>query len=505
MTKNRRSLWWGTLTLTGAAITSRGLGMVYRVLLARFLGAEGLGLYQMIFPLFIALVTLSVAGTPVAISQMVADDQVDPLPLLQRARMIVLSITIPVMIIILLAARPIVMQLYHDPRFVPLLLILTPALLAIAFSSVLRGFFLGQQMMTVPSLAQVVEQIVRVIFLVVLLHFAADHLIQNRIAVATALIPIGEGISLLILAVGFYQWQRPASALPEIPSRPASAPAPTAVSHRAILRMSLPIMFSRLLGSLIGVIEAALIPRQLRRHGFSEIQAVAYFGKLTGMALPLILFPTALTVALSTNLIPAVAKAHARHDRQAIAGLIQESLSATAYLTVPVTAILLILGTALDDWVFHGNLQPTVFIPLTLGAFFLYFDIALAGILRGLGRTDIPLQNDLVSTGAEVAMILAFASPEGLAAAIAVGFISSWWLNLRATARLTGIRLPWLKILMKPSLATVPMVLAVPLWDRWASLHHLARSAELTAGLAIAAVIYLMALRLTGAQWSRLL
>ncbi|MCL4520292.1 MAG: oligosaccharide flippase family protein [Firmicutes bacterium] len=505
MTKNRRSLWWGTLTLTGAAITSRGLGMVYRVLLARFLGAEGLGLYQMIFPLFIALVTLSVAGTPVAISQMVADDQVDPLPLLQRARMIVLSITIPVMIIIVFAARPIVLQLYHDPRFVPLLLILTPALLAIAFSSVLRGFFLGQQMMTVPSLAQVVEQIVRVIFLVVLLHFAADHLIQNRIAIATALIPIGEGISLLILAIGFYQWQRPARTLPETPSRPASTPAPTVVSHRAILRMSLPIMFSRLLGSLIGVIEAALIPRQLRRHGFSEIRAVAYFGKVTGMALPLILFPTALTVALSTNLIPAVAKAHARHDRQAIAGLIQESLSATAYLTVPVTAILLILGTALDDWVFHGNLQPTVFIPLTLGAFFLYFDIALAGILRGLGRTDIPLHNDLISTGAEVAMILAFASPEGLAAAIAVGFISSWWLNLRATARLTGIHLPWLKILMKPGLATVPMVLAVPLWERWASLHHLARSVELTAGLAIAAVIYLMALRLTGVQWSRLL
>ncbi len=471
--------------------------MVYRVLLARFLGAEGLGLYQMIFPLFIALVTLSVAGTPVAISQMVADDNVDPLPLLRATRAIVLSITIPVTMIILTAARPIVMQLYHDPRFIPLLLILSPALLAIAFSSVLRGLFLGRQMMTIPSLAQVVEQAVRVLLLLVLLNFAADHLIRNRIAVATALIPIGEGISLLILGLGFYRWQAQIHhGLTETRQAPPS--------YRAILNMSLPIMFSRLLGSLLGVIEATLIPRQLRRHGFTEIQAVAYFGKLTGMALPLILFPTALTVALSTNLIPAIARADASRDRQAIWQLIQESLTATAYLTVPITVIFLLMGAQLDDWVFRGNLTPTVFIPLTLGAFFLYFDIALAGILRGLGRTEIPLQNDLISGGAEVVMILALASPEGLAAAIAVGFVSSWWLNLRATTRLTGIRIRWFKILAKPGLASLPLLVAIPAWQRWAGLRHLTRPLDLSVGLIIASVVYLASLRLTGVRWTRI-
>ena len=502
MSRRRRSLWWGTLTLTGAAIASRGLGMVYRVLLARFLGAEGLGLYQMIFPFFIALVTLSVAGTPVAISQMVADDNVDPLPLLRTARAIVLAITVPVMVIVFVAARPIVMLLYHDARFVPLLILLTPALLAIAFSSVLRGFFLGQQETSIPSLAQVVEQLVRVFILLGLLDFAANHLIQNRIAVVTALIPIGEGISLFILAVGYYRWHRQHNTPPDSSvARLASA----RISHSAVLRMSLPIMFGRLLGSLIGVIEATLIPRQLRRHGFSEVQAVAYFGRLSGMALPLILFPTALTVALSTNLVPAIAKAHARKETATIARLVEQSLTATAYLTVPVTAILILMGTAVDDWVFHGHLAPSVFIPLTIGAFFLYFDIALAGILRGLGRTDIPLQNDLISSAAEVVMILAFASPEGLACAIAVGFISSWWLNLRATERLTGLRLPWTKILTKPMLATAPLALAVPLWQQWALFRHMTRPLELVVGLSIACALYLSSLRLTGVHWSRLL
>lgn len=494
MAKKTRSIWWGTLTLTGAALASRGLGMGYRVLLARFLGAEGLGLYQMVFPLFVALVTLSVAGTPVAISQMVADQNANPLPLLRTARRIVLAITIPVSVIIILAARPIAMRLYHDPRFVPLLLILTPALLAIAFSSVLRGFFLGQQQMEIPSIAQVVEQVVRVVVLLLLMDVAAEHVLQNRIAIATALIPLGEGISLLLLAIGFYRWQH---------AEPKPQRSQSSALVGPLLRLSLPIMLGRLLGSLIGVVEAALIPRQLRHHGFTEIQAVAYFGKLTGMALPLILFPTALTVALSTNLIPAIAEAHSQQDRGRISHLIHESLAATAYLTVPVTVLLVLMGTSIDDWVFHSNLAPSVFIPLTIGAFFLYFDITLTGILRGLGRTDIPLRNDLISSVIEVGLIIALPSPEGLACAIGAGFLSSWWLNAHATVRLISVRLLWMRILAKPMLATAPLLLAVPLWEHWAKGQHVARPEEISVGLVLAILIYLSSLRLTGVRWGR--
>ncbi len=499
MPSRRRSIWAGTLTLTGAAMISRSLGMVYRVLLARFLGAEGLGLYQMLFPLFIALVTLSVAGTPVAISQIVADDRRDPMPWLRAAEFIILAISVPIIAILLLAARPIAMQLYHDSRLGPLLALLTPALLAIAFSAVLRGFFLGRQQMEIPSIAQVVEQVVRVLIIWELLNWSTNHLLSYRLGVATTLISVGEGISLAILALGFYRWRRREAA------NPRSLRPPSTGYPRTILKLSLPIMFGRLLGSMVGVAEAALIPRQLRRFGLSEVVAVAFFGKLTGMALPLILFPTALTVSLSTNLIPAIAQADARQDRLQVTRLITESLSATAYLTVPVTVIMLLMGTALDDWIFRTRLPPTVFTPLALGAFFLYFDIAFSGILRGLGRTDLPLKNDLIASAVEVAIILVFGSPAGVSAALAAGFFISWWLNAMATERLTGIRLQWTQIWRKPAVATVPLLLAVPLWQHWALIQHFSRSFNLAAGLGLAGGLYLIALRLAGFRWSRLI
>ncbi len=497
MPSRRRSIWTGTLTLTGAAMISRGLGMVYRVLLARFLGAEGLGLYQMLFPFFIAVVTLSVAGTPVAISQIVADDDKDPGPWLRAAEYIILAVSLPVIAILLLAARPIAVQLYHDPRLAPLFALLSPALLAIAFSAVLRGFLLGRQHMEIPSIAQVVEQMVRVLILWALLNWSANHLVSHRLGIATVLISIGEGVSLLILARGFHRWRRRESALGTLQASPGHI--------RAILKLSLPIMFSRLLGSLVGVAEAALIPRQLHHFGLSEVSAVAFFGKLTGMALPLILFPTALTVSLSTNLIPAVAGADARHDHHRVAQLIGQSLSATAYLTVPVTVIMLLMGTALDDWIFHTQLPPTVFIPLALGAFFLYFDIALSGVLRGLGRTDLPLKNDLIASAVEVAIILGLGSPATVSAALAAGFFTSWWLNAAATERLTGIRLHWMKIWRKPAIATAPLLLAVPLWQHWVLIQHFSRAFNLASGLCLASGLYLVALRMVGFRWSRLI
>ncbi|MHB1956384.1 MAG: oligosaccharide flippase family protein, partial [Sulfobacillus sp.] len=167
--QSQRKLLWGTLTLTSAALASRGLGLLYRMLLARFLGAEGLGVFQMIFPLYVALVTLAVAGTPVAVSQMVAEGRREARSLVRLATAIVLAVSIPLMLIVYVWARPLALTLYHDSRFVPLLWAIAPALLAVAFSAVLRGYFIGLQRVEVPAASQVAEQLARVVIMFAIL------------------------------------------------------------------------------------------------------------------------------------------------------------------------------------------------------------------------------------------------------------------------------------------------------------------------------------------------
>ncbi len=500
----RKSLWRGTLTLTSAALASRGLGLLYRMLLARFLGSEGLGIFQMIFPLYVALVTLAVAGTPVAISQMLAEGKAPASRLIRIATLIVLTITVPLMVLIVLWARPLALALYHDAHLVPLLWGLAPALIAVAFSSVLRGYFIGRQEMEYPAAAQVAEQMARVVILFMLLNLVGTHLFPNPPLIAVLLIPFGEGISLMILAVGYFH------------SRPEAERRSTSYRGlvRAILRLAMPVTASRLLASAIGVVEASLIPLRLQLSGMSRAGALQYFGQLTGMALPLILFPTALTVSLSTNLIPAIAEANAEADSQERAKrthrYIVDSISATALLTVPVTFVLLTLGLPLDDLFFRTSIDATVFIPLVVGGFFLYFDIAFAGILRGLGRTDLPLWNDLVASLCEIGLIWALAGVpglgrEGIALAIAVGFALSSVLNLYHVVKLTRVRIPWLKVLLKPISASLPIWLLTPVWQSWLTAHHVGHIPVLITSVMVAGLIYFASLAAAGMSPTRLL
>lgn len=496
-----KSLWWGTMTLTTAALTSRGLGLIYRMLLARFLGSEGLGFFQMIFPFYIALVTLCVAGTPIAVSQMLAEGRENARTLIRIAILIVLTISIPLIIFVVLWARPLAMTLYHDPRFVPLLWGLAPALLAVAFSSVLRGYFIGRQQMEYPAASQVAEQLARVAILMALLNLAGAHLFPNAPLIAVLLIPLGEAVSLSILAFGYFHQTR-------VDAEDGTPAAGRQVAW-SILRLSVPVTVSRLLGSLIGVIEASLIPLRLQMSGMSRAHAIQYFGQLTGMALPLILFPTALTVSLSTNLIPAIAESHAKKDLASVRRYIVDSVRATALLTVPVTVILLPMGVQLDDLFFHANIPSKVFIPLVIGGFFLYFDIAFAGILRGLGRTDIPLWTDLGSSVLEIGLIWTLASKpghgsEGIALAVAIGFVVSCALNVYYTLRLTGVAIPWFTVLGKPMIASLPIWLVVPLWEHLAAHLTTSHIISLFSTLGVASVIYAASLSLSGTRWRHL-
>jgi stage V sporulation protein B len=496
----KRSLWWGTLTLTSAALASRGLGLIYRMLLARFLGSEGLGIFQMIFPFYVALVTLAVAGTPVAISQMVAEGRAPVSRLLKTATLIVLTISLPLMVLVVLWARPVAITLYHDASMVPLLWALAPALIAVALSSVLRGYFLGRQEMRYPAAAQVAEQMFRVAILFLLLTLVGRRLFPNPPLVAVWLIPFGEGISLVILALGYLRQDH---AGPQTESH-----APNLA--RAILRLSVPVTLSRLLGSGIGVIEASLIPLRLQLSGMSRAAALKYFGQLTGMALPLILFPTALTVSLSTNLIPAIAEAQSAKDHGTVHRYIADAMGATALLTVPVTFVLLTMGLPLDDLFFGAKVSPGVFIPLVVGGFFLYFDIAFAGILRGLGRTDVPLWNDLLASLVEIGLIWVLATTpgrgrEGIALAVAAGFAVSALLNLWQVEKLTRVRIPWLKVFGKPVVAGLPIWLVTPLWQGWLSNVHASRISTLISSILIACLVYFVGLAATGTRFTRLL
>jgi stage V sporulation protein B len=487
----RSRLLRGALTLTLAAVTARILGLLYRLLLARWLGAEGLGLFQLAFPLYLTLVTWVAGGIPVAVAQLAAEGQWDTGAVARAAGWLTWLAAVPALAVLVLGAGPLARGLYHWPSLSPLLTALAPAVIAVAGSSVLRGVFIGRQDMRPPAASQVAEQAARVGALLALVTWATGIVPAARPLFAVFLIVLGEAVGWGILVLA---WRR-------------KRPTPRVRSIRGLtprlIRLAWPITFGRLLGSAISLVEAALIPRWLIATGMAPADAVAWFGKLMGMALPLILFPTALVTSLGTSLVPAVAESLG--DPTGTVRHVETAVRTTAIWSSVVTALLVTVGPSLDDLLFHTHLGPDLFVPLSLGALFLYFDIVFSGVLRGLGRTELPLKNDLIASLLELlvlgVLILRWhQGPVGVAVAVGIGFLLAAVLNYRDLARLITGRIRWAPVLGPSLIAALPVLPTCWILLRlWANPGAAALAGIMLAGSAV----YVVGLRLLDGPWSR--
>jgi stage V sporulation protein B len=480
----RSRLLRGALTLTAAAVVARVLGLLYRLLLARWLGAEGLGLFQLAFPLYLTMVTWVAGGIPVAVAQLAAEGQWTVDAIGRAAGRLTWLAAVPAVLVLVFGAPVLARNLYHLPALTPLLPTLALAVVAVAGSSVLRGIFIGRQDMRPPAVSQVAEQASRVLALLVLVSWYHGGPPTVRPLLAVGLIVLGELVSWAILAAG---WRR---------LRPPTRGSWRAgITHR-VMRLAWPVTFGRLLGSFLSLIEAALIPRWLIATGMPPDAAIAWFGKLMGMALPLILFPTALVSSLGTSLVPAVAESLT--DGALRLQHVETAIRTTALWSFLVTALLVTLGPRLDALLFGAHIGYDLFVPLSLGALCLYFDIVFSGALRGLGRTELPLKNDLVAAVAEL-LILGLVvlrwhwGPMGVALAVGLGFLIAAILNYRDLVRLLGMRLRWRPLVGPAFWAALPVL---PTTALVAHAFPGSPGTVVLAALMVGSIVYLVGLRL---------
>ena len=453
-------LWRGTLTLTAAALVSRGLGLVYRLLLARYLGAEGLGFYQMVFPLYLTLVTIVAGGMPVAVSQLVAEGRAGIRRLGRAALLLGAALAIPLTLALMLFAGHLASFLYHDPRLAPMLVLIAPAVVAVGLSAPLRGLYFGRQRMRVPAAAQVAEQVTRLGGLALLVVGASAIWMPHGPRAAVLLIPLGEAASLLLMLWGFRRLRAQEAPGPPVRLVPLAA---------KLLTLATPVTLGRLLSSAMALIEAVMIPRVLLAGGMTRVAAVSFFGQLAGMVMPLVFFPSALSFALATSLVPAIA-ADQGHPAQQAAQM-RRALSVTALWCFPVTGLLWVLGPRATDLLFATHMGAGLFRPLALGALAMNFNVVLAGGLRGLGRMATPLYHDVLAAGLELVAILWLGSRPGwgpyvmvwgIAGGLGLAALLNAWAALRHFARWP----PLLAGAAPPGLATLPALVLWPILVR---------------------------------------
>ena len=390
--KKNNPLITGTIILTITGFASRFIGFFYRIFLSRVFGAEGMGLYQLTSPVLALTFSITVSGIQTAISKFVASettthDYKSSFRTLFVGFIIAMTLSVGCTAYIYLFADMIAGKLLFEPRTAPLLRIISLSIPMATVHSCINGYFYGIRKTSVPSLTQLTEQIIRVgsVYLIYITYTSRGY--TPTISFAVVGLVIGEAASMIVSLIAIYQrfYSLTTSHFP-IPKVKQSFSIYINDAKR-LLSLAAPLSLNRTLINFLQSIEAIYIPQCLQRYGYDNAKALSVYGVLTGMALPLILFPSAITNSISVLLLPIVSEADSTGNQSAIRKAVRKSIKYCFLLGFLCTAIFLIFGRFAGMLLYNSSLAGSFIITLSFICPFMYIASTLNSILNGLGKT----------------------------------------------------------------------------------------------------------------------
>lgn len=271
------------------------IGAFVRIPLFRMLGAEGVGLYQMIYSLYGLILTLVTGGIPMTITFSTAKDQKQGLRMLKAA--VLLQIAIGVMIGLLFHALAFqIADLLGDRRLAWPIRFMAPAIVIVPLLSLVRGYLQGLEYYGRIAISELIEQVFRVFTILVLVSWWIEHSLGLAVGGAVFGAVVGAWIALCFLMLTTWTNGNPKrfNQLSKIKGNKISF-----LTFVWLIRASTMIAASRLIMPLSDFIDALIIPHRLQHAGVTSESAIAIYGVFTGMAASIVYMPTLVSAAVS--------------------------------------------------------------------------------------------------------------------------------------------------------------------------------------------------------------
>ncbi|MFI3175214.1 MAG: polysaccharide biosynthesis protein [Bacillota bacterium] len=410
-----KNVFTATLILTTANLISKLMGFFYRVFMSNTIGAEGMGLYQLVMPIYALAWSITAAGFTTTISHLTAQEQSkgnteNISKILKQSLVFSFSLSILLGLVLFFGADTIAIHILQAPRTTMSLQFLSFALPFMACGSCLRGYFLGLQSPTIPATSQVLEQTIRIAVVYVLA--APCMKLGLEMACLSAIIGIIFGEFISFLYVVFVYKTHKKSTKNRIKSKGLVCSNLTIT--KMILTMALPLCATRIVASLLVTIENTLIPQQLQAFGQDSTSALEVYGELTGMAMPLIFLPSACLLAASISLVPEISKAVASQNHDKIKRTVSATFLFTFVLGIGVATIFAIFPREICYIVYNRQNLGELLFPLAFICPFLYAQITIQGLLNGLGEQFFLFVNHLISSVITIGLLLYYMPQYGI-------------------------------------------------------------------------------------------
>jgi stage V sporulation protein B len=411
---SKQSFLKGTLILLAAGMINRLLGFIPRITLPRFIGAEGVGLYQMGWPFLIVLITIITGGIPIAVAKLVAEAEAEK----QTYRLpIILKISLTVtflmsclgIITCVYGSKWIASHLLTDARASIPITYMSSMLMFIGISAVLRGYFQGKLNMIPTALSQIIETTVRIIMVLVCSFLLLPKGIEYAAGGAMLGVSIGEFAGMLLLIIVYFK-SKSNGYRPLHTRRKASNYRVVWCEFKRICTISIPVTGSKLIGASSFMFESILIAQSLALAGISTSIATSQYGALQGMIIPILLLPSALTSSLSVSLIPSLSEAAARRDDQMIRYRLQQTLRISILAGAPFSLMMFLLAEPICFYLYNSIDIATMLKWMAPFALCIYIQAPMQAVLQALNQSSSALLNTFIGSILKLLLIYWLAS-----------------------------------------------------------------------------------------------
>ncbi|ROR30687.1 stage V sporulation protein B [Mobilisporobacter senegalensis] len=412
----------GTLILTIAGFATRFIGVFYKIYLAKLMGAEMMGVYHLVFPVYGICFTLYGSGLQTSISRLIAaergkNNKQNIKKILAVGLIFSVSIALVLSILVYSNSEYIAGRLLTEPRSASSLRVLAMVFPFCGITACINGYYYGIKKASVPAASQLFEQIVRVLSVYIISTIIGNGDVTLTCELAVFGIVLGEIASNVYNIICFVKGNLKSTRIRyEIQQKnPFFTAARKERIPQNILKLAVPLTSNRLLISILQSFEAVLIPNMLKSSGLTNAEALSVYGILTGMSMPFIMFPSTITNSFAVMLLPAVSEAQAARNDRMIDNTTSISIKYSLLIGILSTGVFIIFGNSLGMEVYHNKLAGSFLTTLAWLCPFLYLTTTLGSIINGLGKAHITFFNTVIGLSIRILFILYLVPRKGIA------------------------------------------------------------------------------------------
>lgn len=497
-----RSAGGSAVFLTVFSVLSQLLGFAYRVGLSRMVGAEVMGLYQLVMPVYSVLMSITAVGLTAAVSNLSSrylalGNSRAVGQTLKSCVKLFFCVMLPVAGVTVALYDPISVFALGDARTQLGLVLLLPCVALTGIENFHKHFFYGTGQVRPPALVELMEQFIRagaVLGLLALFLPQNPERTVGLIVVGMILCEIFSAVALVML----YRRRMKRMGLRGDGERPR-------LLYRRMAAIALPVGATALLGNLMSAVNAALIPQRLVAAGMEQGEAVSAFGVLCGMTMPMLSLPTVFLGALNLVMVPRVARSCALGRMDMARQELLHTLKVVAMLILPSMALVTLVGPDLGFVLFGEADAGQYMLPLALATACGCFQSTLSGGLNAADRQGtaavIALVCDVVQLGL-TALLMGRPGQgmEGFVTGVVVSSVLGLVLCAWAVSRFIKLRAGLWKLVGLPGLAALLSWQTALLLQHWLERAGVEKMTRVGVVLAFGALVYFCAMCAMGLE-----